>query len=89
MALTAQQQQTQMIRSLRQPIVAWLVPIKQELRIRVEATGARRQQTLGAQAALRLHRARDDAVLDELCPTTSLIVSVNQKRSRERFWRDP
>ena len=58
MALTAQQQQTQMIRSLRQPIVAWLVPIKQELRIRVEATGARRQQTLGAQAALRLHRAR-------------------------------
>ena len=41
----------------------------------MEVTGARRQQTLGAQAALRLHRACDDAVLDAFCPDTPLIVS--------------
>ena len=76
MALTAQQQQTQIIRSLRQPIVSCLVPIKQELRVSVEVTGARGQQTLGAQAALRLHRARDDAVLDTCCPKTSLVMSI-------------
>ena len=73
MTLTAQQQQTQMIRSLRQPIVRCLVPAKQELRIREETPEPRGQQTLGAQAAHRLHQARGDAVLDTLRLNASLI----------------
>ena len=73
MALTAQQQQTQIIRSLRQPIVHCLVPAKRKLGVKEEITGARGQQTLAAQATLRLHRARDDAALGELRPGTLLV----------------